>query len=324
MSAELATTPKPGSLSAPRPRLDLSGRPVLLATDGSPESAAAARVAFAIAERHHAELHVVRVVDTRAAPIPPPLDLAIAIADASMGESVHQEQVDAVRSDLESAVGKPVDWPVRIALGTPAHVIVHEARRLRTELVIVGLRRHGRLDRAMQDETALEVMRNAMCPVLGVAAQATGLPTKVLAAMDFSLASLAAARAARAVIAGGGTIVLAYTPPVSFDLPDDGEAVIHRLGVAAAFAQSRAELEGGGVKTDEVVLHRELSAPVASALLEYADTARCDLISAGSARRGRIDRWMLGSVSTDLVRDGRHSVLVVPPRRPKVEATPEE
>jgi nucleotide-binding universal stress UspA family protein len=324
MSTQFATTPQSYSEPNPHPRLDLSGRPVLLASDGSLESAAAARVAFALAERHHADIHVVRVMDSRPAPIPPPLDLAIAIADASIGDGVHTEQMEQVRADIAAAAGATVSWPVHIILGSPAHAIVQEARRLRTALVIVGLRRHGRLERAMQDETSLEVMRNAMCPVLGVAIHATGLPMKVLAAMDFSLASLSAARAARAVMADDGTIVLAYTPPVSFDLPDDGEAVIHRLGLSAAFAQCRAELGADGVRTDEVVLHRELSTPVASALLEYADSARCDLISAGSARRGRIDRWMLGSVSTDLVRDGRHSVLVVPPRPAKADTTPDD
>jgi len=53
--------------------------------------------------------------------------------------------------------------------------------------------------------------------------------------------------------------------------------------------------------------------PAAELLLEYADTARCDVIAAGAARHGRVERWILGSVSTDLVRDGRHSVLVIPP-----------
>ena len=42
-----------------------------------------------------------------------------------------------------------------------------------------------------------------------------------------------------------------------------------------------------------------------------------EMIASGSARLARVDRWLLGSVSTDLVRDGRRSVLVVPPDRTK-------
>lgn len=322
MSTDLAVAPQPASGPMPRVPLSLFGRVVLLATDGSAASSAAARTASAIAERHGAEVHVVHVIDTSSAPLPPGLDLAIGIADATVGPLVHAEQIESVRADVAAAIGEPVDWQIRVALGTPARVIVQEAHRLRAALVIIGLRRHGRLERAMQDETTLEVMRRAACPVLGVATDATSLPMKVLAAVDFSRSSMAAARAARAVLGDGGTIVLAYAPPVSFDLPDDGEAVIHTLGVAAGFAKCRAELEGDRVTTEQVLLHTELSTPVASTLLTYADSARCDLIAAGSARRGRLDRWMLGSVSTDLVRDGRHSVLVVPPRRLKRSGTP--
>jgi nucleotide-binding universal stress UspA family protein len=315
MLADIATA-RPSTGFMPRTPLQLRGRTVLLATDGSPAALAAAKVAGELASRHNAAIHVVSVMDTRSAPMPPPLDLAVAIADASIGEAIHDEQAAAVRATIEAAVGEAVAWDVRVVLGTPAKAIIREARRLKASLIVVGLRRHGRMDRAIHDETTLEVIRHAACPVLGVAEGAAGLPRKALAAVDFSLASLAAARAARAVLADGGAIVLAYVPPVTFDLPDDGEEVIHRLGVDAGFAQVRAELAEDGFAFDSVVLHRAAARPMAELLLEYADGAKCDLIAAGSGRRGRVDRWMLGSVSTELVRDGRHSVLVTPPRQP--------
>ena len=57
------------STHALRP-LDLAGRAVLLATDGSPAALAAACVASELAAMHHAKVHVVSVVDTRSAPMP--------------------------------------------------------------------------------------------------------------------------------------------------------------------------------------------------------------------------------------------------------------
>jgi len=39
-----------------------------------------------------------------------------------------------------------------------------EAQRLGVALVIVGMRRHGRVDRTFNNETALNVMRNAPAP----------------------------------------------------------------------------------------------------------------------------------------------------------------
>ena len=89
--------------------------------------------------------------------------------------------------------------------------------------------------------------------------------------------------------------------------------MIHSLGVQAGFDRATRELGGEGITIDHVVLHHELKHQVSDLLLEYAEGASVEVIATGSARLSRVDRWMLGSVSTDLVRDGRLSVLVVPP-----------
>jgi nucleotide-binding universal stress UspA family protein len=295
--------------------LELSGRAVVLATDGSPSAAAAAGVAFALAHQHDAKVHVVNVVDSRSAPMPPPLDLAIAMGDAIGGSEVHREQERAVRDELSGALGATIDWPVRVMLGTPSAAIVQEANRLGAALIIVGLRRHGRLDRVVHDETALNVMRVAGCPVLGVVAELHDLPRRILAAVDFSEGSLAALRAGRAVAGENAVLVLAYVNPMNGFLADEGEATIHDLGVQAGFVKLSSELGNEEVVFDHVVLHTAPPQSPAQALLEYADEIGCDLITAGSVQHSRLDRWMVGSVSGELVRNGRRSVLIVPPRR---------
>ena len=136
----------------------------------------------------------------------------------------------------------------------------------------------------------------------------------MLVALDFSATSQEAARAACGVLGAKASVVLAYVPPLMGSLPTDGESVIHELGVRAGFEIAASELEGPEVSVDHVVLRHELSHSVADLLLEYADGAHVDLIAAGSARHNRVERWMLGSVSKDLVRDGQRSVLIVPPR----------
>jgi nucleotide-binding universal stress UspA family protein len=295
--------------------LDLTGRAVLLATDGSPCSEAAALVAHALAEKHHALIHVVSVVDTRSAPIPPPVDLAFAMTDAALAPSIHAEQEEAIRVALTGTIGQRPAWPIRVTLGTPAGAIVHEAKRSGAALIIVGLRRHGRLDRAVHDETALNVMRHAGCPVLGVTEGTRELPTRVLVAMDFGESSIIAARTAQSIAGESPVLVLAYVaPPPTLD-PEEGEAVVHDLGVRAAFERVQTDLGDDGIRFDHVVLHQALQRTTAQSLLEYADAMRSDLLAAGSIRRGRFDRWLMGSVSTDLVRDGSRSVLITPPAR---------
>ena len=294
--------------------LDLSGRAVLLATDGSPCAIAAARLAHALASQHHAVVHVISVVDSGGAALPPPLNAALAFTDAVGGPELHREQERSVRAELSTALGETITWPVRVMLGTPAAAIAREARHIGAVLIVVGLRRHGRLDRVLQDETALNVMRTATCPVLGVVAEQVALPRRILAAVDFGDGSLAALRAGRAVAASNPTLVLAYVDPHSGSFAGQGEAAIHQLGVQAGFARLARDVGEDGATFDHVVLHHAPSRSVGQALLDYADEARCDLITAGSVHRGRVDRWIVGSVSTELVRDGRRSVLIVPPR----------
>jgi nucleotide-binding universal stress UspA family protein len=293
--------------------LDLTGRAVLLATDGSPGAVAAARVAEGLARTHHALVHVVSVVDTRSAPIPPPLDVALAMGDAIAGTQLHREQERAVRAELSGALGTEVSWAVRIMLGSPATAIVQEAHHLGAVLVVLGLRRHGRLDRAVNDETTLNVMRNAGCPVFGVVAGMSDLPRRVLSAVDFSEGSVIAVRTGQAVVSAGAVLVLAYVQPTSGFLVDEGESRIHDYGVQAGFAKLTTELGREGVRFDHVVLHHAPTQGPAQTLLEYADDIGADLVTAGSVQHSRLDRWMVGSVSGELVRDGRRSVLIVPP-----------
>jgi nucleotide-binding universal stress UspA family protein len=293
--------------------LDLIGRVVLLATDGSPAAGAATRVADALARERGAIVHAISVLDTRPAPIPPPLDLALAIADATTGPAVHARQVESVRNTLAATLGKPVDWPVHVMIGTPATAIAQEAKRLHAALVVIGLRRHGALDRAVHDETTLSVIRRAHCPVFGVTPGQDTLPHRVLAAVDFGRSSIAAARRAASLLGSGSSLLLAYVPPLVTEGMEEGEWMIRELGIAAAFARCEEELSRPGLHLDRVVLHHKLPASVAKLVLEYAGACRADLVAAGSMRHGRLDRWLLGSVSTELVRDGRRSVLIVPP-----------
>jgi nucleotide-binding universal stress UspA family protein len=271
-------------------------------------------VAYALAADHGALVHVVSVVDARPAVALPGLGATLGMSDARGGTASQREQERTVRMELSGALGASIDWPVRITLGTPSSAIVQEANRVGAALVVMGLRRHGRLDRVVRDETALNVMRLAACPVLGVVAEARGLPRRILAGVDFSEGSLVALRAGHAVAGKDALLVLAYVDAMNGYLADEGEATIHDLGVRAGFGKLARELGHDGLAFDHVVLHSAPTQGPAQTLLEYADDVESDLITAGSVQHSRLDRWMVGSVSAELVRNGRRSVLVTPPR----------
>jgi len=312
MSTDTRTTtaerPRAGRLTTAAP-----GRIVLVATDDTPASASALRVAAALADGG-AAVHALHVVDTRSAPIPPPLDIAISFADAAYGDSFREQRETELRTSLSATLGRSIDWPTSVALGVPSYVIVREARRLNADLVVLGLRRHNLVQRAAGDETALHVMRAAPCPVIGATEPLAGMPRRILVAVDFSRASLEAARAADHLVGKNGTLVLAYVAPAEVDVPDNGERVIHELGVDAAFKWFRRELgRAADAPVEQVKLRRWTTARVAEVLLSYAEGAKIDMLALGSMRQGRVERWILGSVTTDIARDGSRPMLVVPP-----------
>ena len=182
------------------------------------------------------------MVDTRSAPIPSAIFVALSAGDAVAGTAVHREQESAIRAELASRMGVAIDWPVRVMLGTPSTLIVQEAQSVDAALIVLGLRRHGRLDRVVHDETTLNVMRNATIPVLGVVAEMPRLPRRIMAAMDFSEGSLLALRAGKAVTGDEALLVLAHVQPMSGYLLDEGQARIYEMGVEAGFAKLAEQL----------------------------------------------------------------------------------
>jgi nucleotide-binding universal stress UspA family protein len=187
---------------------------------------------------------------------------------------------------------------------------------------VMGLRRHHRVDRVTHDETTLNVMRGASCPVLGVTTLLTARPRCAVVGVDFGAASTRAVRVALDVLDDGGTLVLAHVEPPGRDpdlARDDagdtaGGDVVYALGVEAAFDRLVTDLVvPADVTVTRVRVAGEAGRHVSEALFAVAEEHRADLIAVASRRHDWLDRALLGSVTTELAREGRHSLLVVPP-----------
>ncbi|NUQ20382.1 MAG: universal stress protein [Gemmatimonadaceae bacterium] len=286
---------------------------VLLALDGSRPSESAARVTLELAERRMALVQVLQIIDTRPVPIPPPLDVALAVADSAYGEAIQEERQLVVSSTLERLLGKEVSWPVAIKLGQPSHVILQEALQQGATLITVGLRHHGAVERATHNDTVHEILRATTIPVLAVTEQQRTLPHHVVVGMDFSRASIDAARVALTLMGDGGTMTLAYVAPAFAFGIEEGEQLIRQLGVAAAFEKVHASLAPShGIAIDDVILDGTLTRNIAATLRAHVDSVNADLVALGARRHGRLERWIVGSVTADFTREGRHSLLAVP------------
>jgi nucleotide-binding universal stress UspA family protein len=235
---------------------------LLLATDGTPESAAAAEIAGILGARWRVCPRV--------------------ISPESEGMSLDPAEILQIASTQTS------------------------------ELIVLGLRPHVFLDRVFRDETALTVMRHASVPVLAVTPTLLRAPRSIAVAVDFSRASIAAARVALSLLEDGGSLLLVYVePPVErLTKGAEGFGVIYAQGVTAAFGRLRQELRNGRNVDIETLV---LSGRVAAELLSFADRADIDVLAVGSQRHSIAHRAFLGSVTTALARAATRSLLVVPP-----------
>ena len=307
MSAFVPTTQP---MSDPRPtdsRPLTLHRELLLATDASPAASAATRVAAALASRWSTTPHVCTVVPSPPTAIDP---MAVGMVYTP---AIAEEMRSAVTGQLASYCPESSGWSRETAAGAPASEIVRIADARVSDLIVLGLRPHAFFDRLFRDETALSVMRHASMPVLAVTPLLTRLPRRIAVGIDFSRASIAAARAALTLIDDGGSLMLVYVePPSEARSAAEGFTTIYTQGVAAAFVRLRSELAS---RTNARIETAVLRGAVPAELQSFAYRAEVDLLAVGSQRHSIARHAVVGSVTSALARAATTSLLVIPPGR---------
>ena len=280
---------------------------IVAGVDGSSESVAALATAAALARSRHCPLHVVTAI-----PPFPSYHLIPIVDDDS--DSVEELRIGLKNSELREIMNEMSpedDWTSEVAVGRPARVLTTIAEHRGADLIVLGRREHGVMDKVLGGETTLQVMRMATIPVLAVSSALEG-PRTVVVAMDFSVAGIKAARVAREFLGASGTLYLVYVEPPADLLPGGftlpGETRFPG-DVAIWFRRLTAELDPQvGLLIEPVVLNGKPGGSIS----EFAERVGADMIAAGSHGHTRMERFLLGSVSTGLVRNAHCPVLVVP------------
>ena len=312
---KIASPTAASRMTADVPGLELSGRTVIVASDRSVIAHAVARVAACLERVHGAIPTVLYVFDLSSYPVPPLLVEGLGAADELLGDEAHDEQRRDVTTHLAAVVPEATRWPVHVAAGAPAAQIVSYAERVNAALTVMGLRPHGRIERVIHDETTLRVLRHTVSPVLAVLEGASELPRRIIVGVDFSRASVAAARAALDIAAVGATLTLVHVEwPSDRAQAEEGETLVHEIGVAGALARVREYLSAQTPGARRIVIDSAVvRGSPSQELLAYAAAENADLIAVASRRYGSMKRLMLGSVTDEITRAAAVSLLVVPP-----------
>jgi nucleotide-binding universal stress UspA family protein len=197
---------------------------------------------------------------------------------------------------------------VHAVVGWPAEAIVDAAERWPASLVVLGRGEHHAWDRLFGPETAIAVARRSRAPVLAAPPNAREIPSRVLAAVDFTKSSVNAAKLAARLMRPNGTLILAHVSAFDDRTAADGSlADLYDAGVANKLDACRREIHRETRRHIETVV---LTGEVVGQLVEYAGRERCDLIAVGGHHLGLIDRILLGSGRSGLLRSAPCSVLI--------------
>ena len=164
---------------------------------GCPPSLGALRFARALSEKKACQVHVLGVVE----PVPVfDAGFLVAVPEMELYESRQEALRQEIIAQIESVQEGGADWSVSVQAGVPGQRIVKQARTVGADIILMGLGRHGPMDRVFGTETALQVLRVSHLPVLAVPETFQALPRSAVLGVDFSLFSQRAARAAASLL----------------------------------------------------------------------------------------------------------------------------
>ncbi|HEY7568070.1 MAG TPA: universal stress protein [Gemmatimonadaceae bacterium] len=286
----------------------IPGQPILLATDGHKDADAAVRVAARLSESTRRPVTVVAVLE------PPPLvtgEYGFVVPVADVWKDRRDVLLDRVQKQIAAVAGPTRDWPIEVLTGRPPNIIARTAETLDAALIVIGLGDHGILDRALGSESALHTLRTARRPVLAVPPTCSVLPNRAVVGVDFSAASVAATQSALSLLPSLTDLELVHVAP-RWDLQP------------AAYAEWRTEYERRLAPPLGRVI-RDIDAPpgvvLTSAIREGNPTRQllaaaveydADLIIVGSRGLGFLERLIVGSTATGIVRGAQLAVFAYP------------
>ena len=230
-----------------------------------------------------------------------------------MSPEFEQERATGRHASLRREIREAThsaDWDTKVVYGDPSYALTTLARSSHSPLIVMGIGRRRPIDRLLGLETAARTMRRAPCPVLAVS-HSVSVPFRVaVVAMDFSVASISAAKAIVPLLASTAELHLLHIwERVTDDdrLRPANEA--YAASLPARFERVRQLL---AVPNGVTVKQEVREGKVAEHILTFADARHADVIVAGRHGLSPLERLFVGSVTTTLLHGATCSLLIAP------------
>jgi nucleotide-binding universal stress UspA family protein len=295
----------------------MSGHPIVVGLDGSPESASAAQAGWQLAQSAGLDCQLVHVIPgARSALEMAGAGIVLEEFELAMRAQARAEVLEAIRNRVPSRVadqlivreGRPSSILNQIALETNAHTLV------------LGGKHHSTLGRWLGGSTVQQVVRGTQVPLFVTAGELPRRP-RVMIAVDVSYA-------ARETIARALTFAALLQGPVRalhvIEEARDVPKAILRPGALSYedWCLERLERDLWPLlpipDNQKVIRHGSVVEAIASEAAAWS----ADVLVLGSHGKGWVDRLLIGSVTEALLNDLPAAMLVVPVRVPVRDALP--
>ena len=309
-TASATPTPRTAVADGPDPFVPAqrpsTGRPIVVATDASPSADSAFAMAKLLAHRCGAEVEVLTVLEPAVIHVRTPYPFVTPLDGAKRMEELRAR----ARHQLEALISDNTGWVVDARYGEPAPTIRRMARERNAELVIMGVGRHGVMDRLYGEETTGHVAEIITTPLLATAVGSDRLPRTVVVAIATESTAVPMSPVLRTLLSEIETVHFVNARPDATEFP-----LVPPLWDPLYFDEvvSACELVKSSLDLPAAV-YREpvaVSGHPAKAILAFADEVKADLIIVGQ-RRGLLRRWIGGGLAGRLLRGTTHSMLIVP------------
>jgi nucleotide-binding universal stress UspA family protein len=294
---------------------------ILLAVDGSDASMSAVALTSGLATPPGSTVEVVSVIPDSFAPEGSPWPAVVRVDPPSdrdrVRDGVRQRLAEiAIRITTPDRTAEP-----RVLEGRPATEILSEAGLTGADLIVMGARGISPVRRLLLGSVSAEVVDHASCPVL---IARTSRVDRLLFATDGSpdAEHAAAFVASCGLFANTKRRVLSVADPTlpwfagmaAYDAGTAEQAYVDISQNAADRALAAADTAGQQLDTDDVRIARvPVDGAVASAIVDEASMWYADVLAVGTRGLGRVRRFLLGSVSRDVLYHAPMSVLIVRP-----------
>jgi nucleotide-binding universal stress UspA family protein len=291
---------------------------ILVATDGSDSSVAAAHAAgalHAVAGTPDAAVVVVHAFHEGLLSI---IDMPL---PAEVAKRRLEDEIEAALSAARSPLStRGIDVVDVVDDGPAAEVILRTARERGATTIAIGRRGLNATQRLFMGSVSARVLHHADCEVIltpeGAALASDRWPERILVGTDGSPAAVAAAqRAAQIAKARGSGVRLVTAATFPWQYTTSAAAAGLDLqkyldhAAEAALAPARAVLAEADVASGESIFYGQ----PADSILDAAGDWQADLIVLGRRGLGAVARFLLGSVSHRVATHADVAVLVVPP-----------